>query len=77
MVAIEELADEESSSPSPSQERLLDADDIEKILSQLRRPTAKMQVESLIKKIRKEASALKAIESTSKSTNTRFYKSYG
>lgn len=70
MVAIEELADEESSSPSPSQERLLDADDIEKILSQLRRPTAKMQVESLIKKIRKEASALKAIESISKSTSS-------
>jgi calcyclin binding protein len=64
MVAIEEI-DEAPSSPTPSQERLLDAEDIERVLSLLKRPTAKMQVESLVKKIRKEASALKALESTS------------
>lgn len=73
MVAIEEIVDDSdssSSSPPPSQERLWDAEDIEKILSQLKRPTAKMHVESLVKKIRKEASALKALESTSTSTST-------
>ena len=69
MVSVEEIADE-SSSPPPSQERLWDAEDIEKILSQLKRPTAKMQVESLVKKIRKDASALKALESTSASAST-------
>lgn len=74
MVAIEEIADDDvdvdvdvvtASTPTPSQERFLDADDIETILSQLTRPTARMQVESLVKKIRKEASALRALESTS------------
>jgi len=64
MVAIEEINDT-SSCHTPSQERLRDAGDIEKIISQLKRPTAKMQVESLVKKIRKEASALKALEATS------------
>mmetsp|Transcript_3020 Transcript_3020/g.8282 ORF Transcript_3020/g.8282 Transcript_3020/m.8282 type:complete len:283 (+) Transcript_3020:210-1058(+) len=67
MVAIEEIADETA---SPSQERFLDADDIEKVLSQLTRPTARMQVEALIKKIRKEASALKTLESTSSSSSS-------
>jgi len=63
MVAIEEL-DDTSSSHTPSQERLWDAEDIEKIISQLKRPTAKMHVESLVKKIRKESFALKALEAT-------------
>ena len=54
MVVIEEVCDT-SPSPSPSQERLWDAEDIEKIISQLKRPTAKMQVESLVKRIRDEA----------------------
>eukprot|EP00532_Pseudo-nitzschia_australis_P003153 CAMPEP_0168188790 /NCGR_PEP_ID=MMETSP0139_2-20121125/15932_1 /TAXON_ID=44445 /ORGANISM="Pseudo-nitzschia australis, Strain 10249 10 AB" /LENGTH=306 /DNA_ID=CAMNT_0008111445 /DNA_START=165 /DNA_END=1085 /DNA_ORIENTATION=+ len=73
MVAIEELADAETSaastptptptpSPSPSRERLRDAEDIENILSHLTRPTAKMRVESLIQTIRNEASERKAIE---------------
>ena len=64
MVSIEEV-DDAPGSPSPSEERLLDAEEIEKLISQLERPTAKMQVESLVKKIRKDASALKAIEKTS------------
>lgn len=62
-LTIEEIVEDDT--PSPSQERLLDAEEIEKLLSQLERPTAKMQIESLVKKIRKEASALKALESTS------------
>ncbi len=64
MVSIEEV-DDAPVSLSPSEERLLDAEEIEKLISQLERPTAKMQVESLVKKIRKDASALKAIEKTS------------
>jgi calcyclin binding protein len=67
MVAIEEVKDakmEDASAPSPSQERLLDADEIESLLSSLTRPTARMQVETLVKKMRKEAAGLKALEST-------------
>lgn len=64
MVSIEEV-DDTPATLSPSEERLLDAEEIEKLISQLERPTAKMQVESLVKKIRKDASALKAIEKTS------------
>jgi len=71
MVAIEEVVDDDTttnnnnSGPTPSEIRLLDADEIEKIVSQLTRPTAKMHIESLVKKIRKEASQLKALEATS------------
>jgi calcyclin binding protein len=64
MVAIEEIQEEVT---PPSQERLWDAEEIEKFVSQLKRPTAKMQIVSLVKKLKKEASALKSIEST---TNT-------
>lgn len=64
MVAIEEI-DDTPSSPSASQERLWDAEDIEKIITQLKRPTAKLQLETLVKKIRKEAKALQAIEKSS------------
>jgi len=64
MVAIEEIDATPTSTPA-SQERLLDAEDIEKIIPQLKRPTAKLQLESLVKKIRKEAKSLEAIEKTS------------
>lgn len=64
MVSIEAI-DDTSSSPSVSQEWLLDAEEIEKLISELERPTAKVRVESLVKKIRKEASALLAVEKTS------------
>lgn len=66
MVAVEEIGD--TTMPSPSQERLWDAEDIEALISMLKRPTARMQVESLVKKVRKEAQALKAIESSSTAT---------
>jgi len=64
MVAIEEI-DDTTPSPPASQERLWDAEDIETIISQLTRPTAKLQLESLVKKIRKDAKALQAIEKNS------------
>ena len=67
MVAIEEIEDS-SSSPTPSQERFWDAEDIEKIIPQLKRPTSKLRLESLVQKIRKEAGALKALESTTESS---------
>merc|ERR1712107_863138 len=66
MGAIEEVDDAEkkvaAAAPLPSQERLRDAEEIEKLVSQLQRPTAKMQIESLVKKLKKESSALEAIE---------------
>lgn len=68
MVDIQEV--EEAPSLSPSQERLLDAEEIEKVASSLVRPTARMQLESLAKKLRKEASALKVLESQNKSPTT-------
>jgi calcyclin binding protein len=60
MVEIQEMT--ESSSPSPSEERLMDADEIEQVARTLKRPTARMQLESLAKKLRKEAAALKVVE---------------
>jgi len=51
--------------PTPSQERLSDAEEIEKLIPQLQRPTAKMQLESLVKKLKKESSALEAVEKSS------------
>ena len=58
MVAIEEVNTE----PSPSEERLLDAEEIEKVAETMTRPTAKMQLTSLAKKLRKESEALKRLE---------------
>jgi calcyclin binding protein len=52
-----------SSSPTPSEERLLDAEEIERVAQSLQRPTARMQLESLAKKLRKEAAGLRALES--------------
>jgi calcyclin binding protein len=46
----------------PSEERLLDAEEIEKAAGTVKRPTAKMQLESLAKKVRKEAAALMRVE---------------
>lgn len=64
MVSIEKVADA-SSAPSSSQEWLSDAEEIEKLISQLKRPTAKMQVQSLVEKIRKEASTFETVEKMS------------
>jgi len=57
MVTVEEIAD-----PLPSQERLWDAEEIEQVAASMKRPTARMHLESLAKKLRKESDALKRVE---------------
>jgi calcyclin binding protein len=66
MVEIEQIIVEEDADDvvSPSQERLLDAEEIENVVGTLTRPTARMQLESLAKKLRKEAAALKVVEAS-------------
>lgn len=59
MAAIEEVSE---TTQSQSQERLMDAEEIEQVAEALKRPTARMQLESLAKKLRKEAAALKVVE---------------
>lgn len=60
MVAIEQIEDE-----IPTwKERLLDAEEIETAARSLTRPTAKMQLESVAKRIRKEGEALKRVEAS-------------
>lgn len=53
----------------PSEERLLDAKEIEAVASTLSRPTARMQLESLAKKLRKESDALKRLEASQAKRN--------
>eukprot|EP00934_Nitzschia_sp_Nitz4_P000515 Nitzschia sp. Nitz4//scaffold2_size372955//325075//325887//NITZ4_000469-RA/size372955-processed-gene-0.455-mRNA-1//1//CDS//3329546916//515//frame0 len=65
MVSVEELPD-----TTPSQERLLDAEEIEAVAKTLTRPTARMQLESLAKKLRKESAALKVVENTQSASTT-------
>ena len=45
-----------------SDERLLDAEEIERVAEKCTRPGAKLQLDSLAKKMRKEAAALKRVE---------------
>ena len=59
MVSVEKLVNP----ASPSQQWLADAEEIEKLISQLKRPTAKVQVMSLVEKIREEASTFESVES--------------
>ena len=68
MVDIEEVTN--SSSPRPSEERLMDAEEIEHVARTLKRPTARMQLEALVKKLRKEAAALNVVESQKYSTTS-------
>ena len=63
MVDIEECADAVTVVP-PSQDRLLDAEEIEKVAATLTRPTARMHLEGLAKKLRKESEALKRVEAS-------------
>lgn len=60
MVEFEEVNNE----VPPSQERLLDAQEIEKAAASVTRPTAKMHLEALAKKLRKESEALKRVEAS-------------
>lgn len=63
MVDIEEMEEETTTTtPSASQERLLDAEEIEKVVATLTRPTAQMHLTALAKKLRKEGEALKRVE---------------
>jgi len=59
MVLVEVIKEEPL---APSDERLLDAQEIEQVASKLERPGARMQLESLAKKLRKEAAALNRVE---------------
>ncbi len=52
-----------------SQERLLDAEAIEQAASTVSRPTARMHLESLAKKLRKESEALQRVEKSSAMAN--------
>jgi calcyclin binding protein len=67
MVSFEEVlesnASEQISIPA-SQERLLDAQEIEEAAVKMKRPTARMQLEALAKKLRKEGEALKSSRRT-------------
>lgn len=72
MVTVEEIpavAQEEEQPNEPaaaSEERLLDAEEIERVAAQVvERPTARMQLESLAKRLRKEGEALKRVERSS------------
>ena len=79
MVEISEIVEEAAPSPPSqptnnaaddrAQERLSDADEIESLSSQLSRPSAKLHVENLITKLRKEGKALQRV-AASKSTAT-------
>ena len=48
--------------PKPWEERLRDAEEIEQAAASLKRPTARLQLESLAKRLRKESEALKRVE---------------
>lgn len=62
MVEIEEVSEQQPKVLSPSLEREADADAIEKVISMVDRPSAVAQLEALVKKIRRDASALKRVE---------------
>jgi len=73
MVMIDEVIEETPAPPPPaameveippSQERLLDAEAIEKAAATMDRPSAKLQLESLAMKLRKESAALKRVEAS-------------
>lgn len=68
MVQIDEIIDDEEEQPiveevpSPSEERLLDAIALEEVAPGIKRPSARLQVVALAKKLRKESAALKRVE---------------
>eukprot|EP00545_Synedropsis_sp_CCMP1620_P003714 CAMPEP_0119016250 /NCGR_PEP_ID=MMETSP1176-20130426/11895_1 /TAXON_ID=265551 /ORGANISM="Synedropsis recta cf, Strain CCMP1620" /LENGTH=275 /DNA_ID=CAMNT_0006969591 /DNA_START=110 /DNA_END=933 /DNA_ORIENTATION=+ len=64
MVEITEIAEVDGPVVPASEERLLDAQEIEGAAAKLKRPTAKMQLEALAKKLRKESGALKQLEAS-------------
>lgn len=67
MVSFEEVPESKASEQigiPASQERLLDAQEIEEAAMKMHRPTARMQLEGLAKKLRKEGEALKRVEAS-------------
>ena len=58
MVSIEEIVDEVPA----SEERRLDAEAIEEVVGKVTRPTARMHLEALAKKLRRESEALRRVE---------------
>jgi calcyclin binding protein len=62
MVSFEEIPD--NAEIPASQERLLDAQAIEEAAAKIERPTARMQLEGLAKRLRKESEALKRVENS-------------
>ena len=67
MVTIEETNDSEmqqEDEPLPSEERLLDAAEIEKLAESAQRPTARLHLTALAKKLHREAEALQRMEKT-------------
>jgi calcyclin binding protein len=67
MMDEEPQQQEENAALSRSQERLSDADDIEAALKHITRPSAKLQVENLIARLRKEAKALERVAANASS----------
>ena len=65
MVHVEAIDD----TPPVWQERLLDAEEIESVASKIARPTARMQLESVAKRLRKESDALKRVEKSKAQSN--------
>lgn len=66
MVEVEEIVEPTSTEASPlmSVERLLDAQELEKLATQAIRPTVRAQVTSLAEKVRRDAAALEKLEAS-------------
>lgn len=65
MVEIEEVSEQQQPKVlSTSEEREADAAAIEKVMSMVDRPSAVAQLEALVKKIRRDATALKRVEAS-------------
>ena len=62
MVTVEEIKEEPSQDILASQERLMDAEAIEAAAKSMERVSARMHLEGLAKKLRKESEALKYLE---------------
>lgn len=64
MVHFEDIDEPMSAEETPSETRLLDAQCLEGILDQVSRPSARIHLENVISKLKKESSALKRVEAS-------------
>jgi calcyclin binding protein len=62
---------EESTPPIASKERFMDADEIESLLHQVKRPSVKAHLEALAIKIRKDGQALERVEASQAKVETK------